>query len=57
METVFTNTNVLLEKKPYQEFKKQLIDKGMSFSQWVRDKIDEELSNQAIMEELKRSQK
>lgn len=39
----FTNTNVLVEKQPYQEFKKQLIDRGMSFSQWVRDKIEEEL--------------
>jgi len=38
-------TNIVIEREQYQAIKKRLIDKRISFSQWVRDRITEELKD------------
>ncbi len=42
-------TNLLLEKGPYQELRKRLVDRDMSFSEWVRIKIEEELATGRVL--------
>lgn len=38
-------TTILVEGKAYIRMKKRLAGDRRSFSQWVRDKMDEELTN------------
>lgn len=38
-----TTTTVLINVKLHKQLKKKLIDKGISFSEWVRLKMEEDL--------------
>jgi len=45
-ENIMTTT-LVVEVAPYRELRKILIDRGISFAEWVRSKIDEELKEEA----------
>ena len=47
----YVKTNIVVDRTALQELRKRLIDRRISFSKWVRDKIDEELAAGEIMRE------